>query len=1128
MNTPTHDPHAWALERLEEYVAGGLTADDRTTLEAHAKECAACNHALHDLTEMDQTMQNLFSIARPAPDFENRIIARLWHATWRARLSTPTMKRMRFAVAASFILGSTGLFATFAVENDIWSNPTTRLLADSRDTIGPGRFKARLIQSVSGSDPTSFFADFGAAENSYKRVDVARPKMSKDDPVLAQRNAELNRRNNELQTGLDSAQTSIRKLGEELAPAQQTAGGVRYRYGLTVQDEATRADLGVIKPSDGPTTSGRIGVASGEQQYFKPGDTHGKRTVQAPTVTLYNGQRSYVVPGGQSLDISGQITDDFQMKLLRNATSTLSPLTKTGAGNLTINGGTVQAPNGGTLQAGGQTLAFGDTHLDFTKNPYIGQGGDSIWAFDGKPGTNKNTKADSFTASTSTSTPFDATAVPVRDANSNRLDGDVANAVADAVNKQADVRASQATLATSTPAAQQVAADRKVIRNGTMEFEVRNFDDAVDTISTVLKEEGGFVSGTNSEKLANGKVKGTIVVRVDPARLDRVVLKLRGLGELKTQQISAQDITKEYTDLESELRANRAMEDRLLDIIKTGKGSIKELVEAEKQLGVYREKIEKIEGEKRYYDNLVGLSTLSITLYEKDIQAAATAAQTENVNMSVEAEDVESKFADAKEAIEKDAGGRIIKAELRRFEASQLAAQIVCEVPADKADLLVARFKQLGRVAGLDRLRSQSTSGGTAAPATGVKVEQKATQISLALYNLANIAPRQTAVLLIAVPNVEEAYNKALSRVRQQIGAEKDGPARPTAGVVVTSNIAGQNADQMSADVRADVRATEAATVLADLRQLGEVMNSTLTENPDTANVTTSKEGISLRLVPIAAVPAREAQTLQLAAADVSAAYQKLSDAVRPLEGQKAGRILQSQLNQQDPRTITGTLEIDLRRADQATFETALAASGVDIVARNVTRSTDTASTLDTKVRYAITLTGADNLPARQNTIAGIEVEDVERASADLHAAIAAVHGKELDAGISKDAGGHMIGRIVAEVPLIEAPALQTKLQTLGKERTNDVSRNPQATDGPLARAHFEITLSNAEMLMPQDRSIGSTLRSAVAASLGTLLWSLYLIVNGLLVIGPFALVAWVAWKILKRKKAAQCLMTNV
>src|SRR5262249_26987557 len=148
--------------------------------------------------------------------------------------------------------------------------------------------------------------------------------------------------------------------------------------------------------------------------------------------------------------------------------------------------------------------------------------------------------------------------------------------------------------------AQQPAADpqpnpqpqRKVIRTGEVEYEVESFDSALVTISKLVEEEAGFVGTVNSDKLPNGKDRGTGVLRCPPGRLDTLLLKLRGLGELKSQNIRSQDVGKQYYDLESRLKAARAMEARLLEIIAKGKGEIKDLLAAEKELGEWRTKIE--------------------------------------------------------------------------------------------------------------------------------------------------------------------------------------------------------------------------------------------------------------------------------------------------------------------------------------------------------------------------------------------------------------------------------------------------------------------------------------------------------------------------------------------------------
>src|SRR5205807_8729093 len=110
-----------------------------------------------------------------------------------------------------------------------------------------------------------------------------------------------------------------------------------------------------------------------------------------------------------------------------------------------------------------------------------------------------------------------------------------------------------------------------IIRSGEIEFEVDSFDAATAVITRlVTATKGGFIATVNSEKLANGKVRGSVVVRVPPEQLDALVLGLRKdlgkFGELKGQRIGSQDITKQYTDLESRLKAAKTMEQRLLTI----------------------------------------------------------------------------------------------------------------------------------------------------------------------------------------------------------------------------------------------------------------------------------------------------------------------------------------------------------------------------------------------------------------------------------------------------------------------------------------------------------------------------------------------------------------------------------
>jgi len=450
-----------------------------------------------------------------------------------------------------------------------------------------------------------------------------------------------------------------------------------------------------------------------------------------------------------------------------------------------------------------------------------------------------------------------------------------------------------ASTAPATPAP--VESDRKIIRHGEMQFEVDSFDSAFLQISKIVAEERGFVDSTDSQKLENGKVSGTIVVRVPPEHLDTLVLKLRGLGDLKGQKIVADDITRQYTDLQSELRAAQAMQDRLLEIIKTGKGEVKDLLAAEKELGIWREKIEKITGQINYDNSLIAFSTLQITLSERDIRQAATASETENVSMGIETDDVQKARDNALRALD-DAKARIIQSDLKQLDAGQLAATIVAEVAPDAAGPVTDRLKQLGRVARLDITRQQTTPDGTKAPA-GVHVQRENTQLQISLYNLANIAPRQTTSVSMACGDVEKAYHQIIERVAA------------AGGRVVNSALNRATDQRIDATVNFEVPSDKAEALLAEVRQLGGVMQLAVTENPDTANVTAAKHGFVLTIQDLDQIPPRQTTGISVNCSDPEKGMTDLLAAALSA----GGRVIDQNLSQGDQFVAHLVVDVPLK-----------------------------------------------------------------------------------------------------------------------------------------------------------------------------------------------------------------------
>jgi hypothetical protein len=498
------------------------------------------------------------------------------------------------------------------------------------------------------------------------------------------------------------------------------------------------------------------------------------------------------------------------------------------------------------------------------------------------------------------------------------------------------------------------AAGRKVIlRSGDIEFEVESFDSAVAAVTKLVTAiDGAFIATVNSEKLPNGKVKGTVAVRVPPDKLDGLVLDLRRDlgkgGELKGQRIGSQDVTKQYTDLESRLKAARTMETRLLAIIKDGKGEIKQLLDAEKELGVWRTKIEEMEGEKRYFDTLAALSTLTITLAEKEIKAAAGVTETEVVQTGIEVEDVEQAFRDALAAVTA-ANGRVTKSDLKQVSAGQFNATLVFEVAPNAAGPVRDRLRQLGRVARLEIARvAAADPGGTVTK--DAKVKRGDTQFNVQLYNVANMAPRETATLTVATLDVPAGFRA----VRESVEKAK--------GRILTAVLTERQNDKenVKGNLDFEVKRADEGAVLAALGAAGEVVSRQTNRAAEADGVTDTKVRIHAEFVNARLLAPRETTTLAVETDSVDAAGAVLTTAAKDA----GGRVVDSgTATDRGTGKITARYVVDVPLASAAGIAEKAKANGsvkVNEVSRNAAATEGRFAT----ARLSVTFTTLDRIVA--------------------------------------------------------------------------------------------------------------------------------------------------------------------
>ena len=176
--------------------------------------------------------------------------------------------------------------------------------------------------------------------------------------------------------------------------------------------------------------------------------------------------------------------------------------------------------------------------------------------------------------------------------------------------------AAPAATTAATPAASRPPSSLKLIFTASLQVEVPAFGPAALEVARIAASLGGYVSDRQSSEDGEGREQGQITLRIPSEKFDGAVSALRKLGRVKSEGVRSEDVTKAYTDLETRLKVKRETASRLREILIRQAGKVSEVLSVEREIARVVEEIEQAEGERRYYDNLVSLSTITLSLYE--------------------------------------------------------------------------------------------------------------------------------------------------------------------------------------------------------------------------------------------------------------------------------------------------------------------------------------------------------------------------------------------------------------------------------------------------------------------------------------------------------------------------------
>jgi len=162
--------------------------------------------------------------------------------------------------------------------------------------------------------------------------------------------------------------------------------------------------------------------------------------------------------------------------------------------------------------------------------------------------------------------------------------------------------------------------NRMIVKNGEISLQVADIDIAIDQVTQVAVDNGGYV--LDSQAWANGPNKSaSLTIAVQADKFEVAMRRLReSAKEVLRESSSGQDVSAEYVDLQSRLRNLEATRDRIQTFLDQTK-NVDEALKVNKQLSDIEAQIEEVKGRMTYLSGRSAYSTIKVDLQVVPAQA---------------------------------------------------------------------------------------------------------------------------------------------------------------------------------------------------------------------------------------------------------------------------------------------------------------------------------------------------------------------------------------------------------------------------------------------------------------------------------------------------------------------------
>ncbi len=133
-------------------------------------------------------------------------------------------------------------------------------------------------------------------------------------------------------------------------------------------------------------------------------------------------------------------------------------------------------------------------------------------------------------------------------------------------------------------------------------------------VEQIARDLGGFMAK---------RADRSITIRVPASKFDEAVRRVEGVGDVIARNVTAQDITEEFHDLELRLKNARATQARLLELLAKA-SKVDEAVLVERELDRVSSEVERIEGRIKLLRDRAAFSTITVSFQAKPVESVSS------------------------------------------------------------------------------------------------------------------------------------------------------------------------------------------------------------------------------------------------------------------------------------------------------------------------------------------------------------------------------------------------------------------------------------------------------------------------------------------------------------------------